>query len=96
VDYIQSENGLLDQSLPCRDYSRLVCEVLVCDMIQELAERGAIFGEHPDELDAVAELRIAGDNICCNEKRVGGVEFEFEAGARRKGIHALDVASVEA
>ncbi len=69
------------------------------------AEFIAVFGEHAYELDAVAELGIAGDDAGEDEKGVFEIgsgelgfelEFEFELGSNREWIHALDVAAAEA
>jgi len=64
--------------------------------IQEGEEFVVVFGEHAEEVDSVAELGVGGDDSGLDEKRVGEFQFEFEVGADREWIHALDVASVEA
>jgi hypothetical protein len=73
-----------------------VSDVLVGDVIKEFGERGLVFGEHAEKLDAIAELRVAGHDLRADEERVSCVEFNVEACADRKWVHAFDVASVEA
>lgn len=71
-------------------------EVLARDLVQELDKRGAVFWAHPQEHDAVAELRVAGDDLRRDDKRAGSIEFQIKACARRKRVHTFDVASAEA
>lgn len=71
-------------------------ELLFRDCIEELDEYGAILGKHAQELYAVAELRIAGDDCGRDNESAAGFKFEIEIGARRKWVHAFDVASAEA
>src|SRR4029077_12557237 len=54
-----------------------------------------VLGENSQEVDAVAELRIAGNDLGRYEKRIAGFEFEFKACARGEWVHAFDVASAE-
>ena len=77
-------------------FSGLGSDVLVGDVIKEFGERGLVFREHAEKLDAIAELRVAGHDLRADEKCVGGVEFDVEARADSKWVHAFDVASVEA
>lgn len=55
----------LSDSGSVRGFSGVVSggEFLLGYLIEELAECGLVFGEHPEELDAVAELRVAGDDL---------------------------------
>ena len=43
--------------------SDLVGQVPVGDLVQEILQSGAIFLEHAHEVDAIPELRIAGDDL---------------------------------
>lgn len=63
---------------------------------EEGGEGFVVFGEHAEELEAVAELGVGGDGFGGDEDRVGELQLEVEVGADGEGIHAFDVASVEA
>lgn len=64
--------------------------------VEEVAECGAVLGEDFDELDAIADLRVAGDDFAEDEKGVGDLQFEFEAGTDWERVHAFDVAAAGA
>lgn len=70
-------------------------EFLFCDRIEERAERGLVLGKHSKELDTVAELRIASDYRGRDDECSAGFEFEIDACAHWKWVHALDVAAAE-
>jgi len=52
-----------------------------CGLVKTLLQRVAAFTGHWDELDAVADLRVAPDDSGGDEKRFRSVEFQFEARA---------------
>ena len=71
-------------------------QFLFGDGVEKINQCPAIFGEHPQELDAITELRVACDDSAGDEKSAAGFKFEIEARACREWVHALDVASTEA
>jgi len=72
------------------------CEILLGNPLEELDQNRAVFRKHSNELDAVSELRIAGNDSGSDEKSARNIKSEIEARADWKGIHALDVTSAEA
>jgi len=54
-----------------------VLHLLARDLIEDFLQRRAVFIEHLDELDAVAELRVASDYPGGDEKRFRSIEFKF-------------------
>jgi hypothetical protein len=55
-----------------------------------------IFSKHRGELDAVADLGVAGDDGGLHQQGAVDLEFEIEERADGKGKDGLDVAAVEA
>src|SRR5208337_5423646 len=64
--------------------------------LEEGAQFSAVFGQHPDELHAVADLRVRSDHLGLDEQGVLELQSKVEGGADGKWIHAVDVAAAEA
>jgi hypothetical protein len=60
------------------------------------AFRSSISSESISVKDAVADLRVLGDDRGHHEERAVGLKLEFEVGADGKGREALDVTAVQA
>jgi len=81
---------------PCLFFPRCGEFLLLGEGIQELAEFGAVLGQHSGELHAVAHLRIRSDDPGLNEQRPFELQPEIERAADGKWMRALDVAAAEA
>jgi hypothetical protein len=66
------------------------------DGVEEGGEFGSVLGENLEELNAVADLGIGGDDLAEDEQRAFELQLEFERGADGERVHAFDVATAEA
>ena len=54
-----------------------------------------VFGEHAGEADAVADLRVAGDDRGQDDEGSVELEFQFKASTEGEGKDGLDVATAQ-
>jgi len=66
------------------------------DGVEEGVEQVVVLGENLDELHAVADLRIRGDNSSLNVQQILDTQLQVESSADRKRTRGFDVATAEA